>query len=80
MEEKKLHVLIEIVDYEHEGDVRYALNELSNIDPNYTYVRKYVSREDPESDCDQCEIEVIVNEDKLNEIKDNFTVCGIYKK
>lgn len=61
-----------VVDYEHQGDSDADIYRISKIDPTAEIERVEVSREDPEADCDDCEITFTFDYAKVNDFKKEF--------
>ncbi|MCF0114074.1 MAG: hypothetical protein HUJ56_01885 [Erysipelotrichaceae bacterium] len=66
---------IEVVDYEHDGDIRYTMNELLAIDPSVVLVDHRVYQEDPDADCPTCELIVEFDGKYYDQLKEIGLLC-----
>ena len=57
-----------VADYDHQGDIDRCLDKVKEIDPSYIRKDIKIYKEDPEADCETCEIHIEFDYAKVNEL------------
>ena len=68
-----------VPDYEHDGDIRHEMSLINKVDPSAKLLDHWETKEDPEADCETCEMEVEFDYDKLSELESQFDIYNINK-
>ena len=67
-----------VTDYEHEGDIRRDMARVKEVDPTATILRTDISKEDPEADCETCEVTIEFDPTKAAELEKAISSFSFY--
>ena len=61
--------LFYVVDYEHQGDIDRDIDRLQQIDNSLEVTMQHIYKEDPDADCETCELYITFDKSKLSELE-----------